>query len=536
MVSALPSLFATWRAAESPAINVDRVEWPELERLMRVTAALSPFAETSASAASVIADVFAARGVLTCTPLPPSHELAGLGQLIDGMERFVTERPDHSLSALLTPVAAALRDLAVTDSPVATQVAELLCEYGETPQGTPEAVLVVPRRRWVGAVRAWLVREELDCVDVACPADLRARLVSHRAAVVVGHPATAFSSAFRPPEVAIRENGWVLTAPTAPQVRLVLTADAPELDPDEAWLLPAAAHPPLRVYDNGPRRSEPVPHDWIHALGATAPAQRTPRPAVPASEEQTLGVEIHLASGHAAFFHAEVGPRPHVVAVDDETGAVALSAAPLSTVTRGVVLAVRVGAAPHEQVVSRADAWLRCRRGWSLQKIAEVRGCAAALKVALRRALASTGHTALHRQLTRTLTAEYARVLLHSPLDELYIAPQRRAGFDALVAAVGARDLTDRFDELAAVRTAHQQAGEEIRRDLLALLGNRRWVADVDEEGWAVLHAGELGALLLAVVTARLDEPVPIARTWLGALIDSNGRRVTTLAAKEGPT
>jgi hypothetical protein len=159
-----------------------------------------------------------------------------------------------------------------------------------------------------------------------------------------------------------------------------------------------------------------------------------------------------------------------------------------------------------------------------------------ALKVAPRRALATSGHEALRRQLTRTLTDEYARVLLHNPLDELYIAPQRRAGFDALVAAIGAHNLANRFEDLATVRTAHQQAGEEIRRDLLALLRNRSWVADIDEEGWVVLHAGELGALLLAVVTARLHEPVPVARGWLGGLVESNGRRVTTLVAKEGTT
>jgi hypothetical protein len=63
----------------------------------------------------------------------------------------------------------------------------------------------------------------------------------------------------------------------------------------------------------------------------------------------TLAVEVHLASGHAALFHAELGPRPHVVAVDEETGAVALSAAPLSRVNRGVVLAVRVGTAPQSR-------------------------------------------------------------------------------------------------------------------------------------------------------------------------------------------
>lgn len=535
MVSALPRLFATWHAAEAPDIDVARVEWQELARLVRTTAPLRPFADTSSFAAGVLADVLAARRVLTCTPLPPSHELAGLGELVRDVERFVSEHPGHSLCAQLRKVAAALRDLTVTDSPVATKVAEVLSGYGQGSDGAPEAVLIVPRRGWLNAVRAWLVYEEFDCVDIACPADLRARLVEHRAAVLAGHPATAFSSAFRIPEVAVQVSGWVLTAPPALQVRLVLTADAPPLNLDEPWLLPAPAHPSLHVCDNGPQRNEWLLHDWLEG-DATAPVGRAPRPAAAVGEDEMLAVEFHLASGHAMFFHPEVGPRPHVVAVDDETGGVALSTAPISAVTRGALLAVRVGAAPYGQVVSRADAWLQRRRGWTPEKIAEVRGCAAALKVALRSALANIGQAGLHRILAGTLTDEYARVLLHNPLDEMYIAPQRRPGFDALIAAVGARALADRYDDLAAVRTAHQQAGDEIRRELLALLRDRRWVADVDEEGWAVLHAGELGALLLAVATARIDEPMPIARTWLGELVDSNGRRVTTVAAKEGAT
>jgi hypothetical protein len=58
---------------------------------------------------------------------------------------------------------------------------------------------------------------------------------------------------------------------------------------------------------------------------------------------------------HASTVLGDVqGPRPHVVAVDEETGAVALSAMPLTAVTRGVVVAVRTGAAPLKQC---AEEW-----------------------------------------------------------------------------------------------------------------------------------------------------------------------------------
>ena len=83
-------------------------------------------------------------------------------------------------------------------------------------------MLVVPRRAWVLAVYGWLHEEELICVDVATPGQLRTAAGSHRVAVACGHPATGYSSAFRSPEVAVREHGWLFTAPPAPLVAAVL--------------------------------------------------------------------------------------------------------------------------------------------------------------------------------------------------------------------------------------------------------------------------------------------------------------------------
>jgi hypothetical protein len=534
VVTTLGEWFATWRTSEQPSISVTRVQWRELERVTAAGGLLRPLVETSSVAADVLGALFRVRRVLTATPLAPTNPVAGLIDTLGIVERFLAERPDHALCERLRPLSEALYALKDSSSPVAARVADVLCEYGATPEGQPEAILVVPRPQWLEPISAWLAGKDLNCVDTACPADLRTAPVAHRAAVLVGHPATAFSSPFKAADVTLRELGWLLTAPVAPEVRVVLTTDAAPLRTNDLWLLPSAARPQLALHDNGPQRSEPALHDWRHGLNAPAAARRTPRPAAIPTEDTAQAVEVQLASGHAVFFHPEIGPRPHMVAVDDETGAVALSAVPLAAVTSGVVLAVRVGAAPHAQLVARADAWLERRRRWSRGRITEVRGYAAKLKTALRSALAAKGHAVLHRELAQTLSDDYARVLLHNPLDESYIAPLRQHGFDALVRAIGASELLGKFGDLATVRTAHHQAGEEIRRDLLALLGDRTWVAGVDEDGWAVLHAGDLGSLLLAVVTARLDEPVAVPRTWLGVPIDERGRRVTALTATTG--
>jgi hypothetical protein len=519
---------AVWRAAEAPAVTVDRLPWPQLEAVTAAAAPLRPAAETSSVAADVLAAVTGSRRVLTCTPLPPDHPLTGVGALSARIAMFLLERPDHSLAGPLRALAATLAELVSAASPVAAWCTDVLSRYGACPDGTPEAVLVVPRRAWTLAVYGWLHEEELTCVDVAAPGRLRAAAGTHAVAVVCGHPATAYSSAFRAPEVAVREHGWLLTAPPADTVCLALPADAPPLDTERLWLLPAPAHPNLPLSDAGPvRPSAPEALEWELPAGTIA-RRAVPRPQV-TPEEAVRAVEVHLASGHAVFFHGDTGPRPHLVAVD-ETGVVALTTAALSAVMPGAVLAVRAGGAAHEAIWVRAEQWLTERRGWSAERIQEVRDCAMRLKFEVLGALSDRGPDELRAQLARHLPDRYARVLLHNLPDPLYIAPRHRATFDVLVRAVGATDLAGRFEELATVRTAHQQAGELIRRDLVALLTDRGWTAEVEEDGWAALHAGPLGTLLVSAVTARADTPVPVPRTWLGVPIDDRGRRATTFA------
>jgi hypothetical protein len=222
------------------------------------------------------------------------------------------------------------------------------------------------------------------------------------------------------------------------------------------------------------------------------------------------------------------------VIVDDEIRAVAVTATPPSALANGLLLAVRVGVAPHEQVVSRADEWLVERRGWSRHDISDVRGAAADLKKRLAQARMRKGVTALRNELvSRDIGVGYANVLVNHPLEQHYIAPQRRVAFEVLAHAIGAPHLVAEFDRLAAVRTAHQQAGEQIRRELVQRLGDQRWIGIVDEYGWLALAIGDLGTLLLTVISAIIDEPAIVQRTSLGTPIDEFGRRVLILPTTE---
>ncbi|WP_148204611.1 hypothetical protein [Acidothermus cellulolyticus] len=533
-MSELQALFEMWHCAESPAVVVTRVSWPELARVLQVAKAFRPHVETSTIAGKVLRGVFDARKVLTCTPLWPAHELTGIGFLIKDLEQFLVDRPGHTLWQSAASLTEALRELFATQSPVASALGELLSEYGAALDGTPEAVLAVPRPEWMDPIQDWLAAEEFDCVDVAIASDLRTRSDIRRVCIILGHPAIAFASPFRGQDVILREYGWLLTAPAATKVRVVLTVDAPTLPADDIWLLPSEAHPQLSVCDDGPAQPIESSRDWACAVETPSSVRRISRLQAPSSVGETMAVEIQLRSGHAIFFHNELGPRPYVVSVDDEAGAVILLPCPVQAIERGDVLAVRCATAPHMQIVVRANEWLS-RSGWTLKKIERVSGYPDQIRKALRRALDREGHDTLWRQLTDILgDGEYARTLLRSPLDESYIAPRRSTAFEALTKVIGVEHLAAHFDDLVRIRIARQQAGEEIRRDLLECLKDRRWASDVDRNGWAVLDVSDLGTLLLAMVTARIEEPVPVPLSCLGALFDDHGCRVTTLSRKVG--
>lgn len=534
-MSALTEVFATWESATRPRVEIHRVAWPVLEEVSSTGRGLYPFAEMSSAATQFLGLTVSVQRVLTTTPLAPRHVLVGLDELLAKITDFLDDHPAHSLCEPLQPLAAALEVLHNAASPFAEWFGNVLSEYGEDAHGRPEALVVVPRRAWVPAVREWVSTEELTCVDVATPAQLRT-VCGYRAVLLAGHPATAFFSAWKDPEAFLRENGWLLTAPPAAHVRMALPADAPVVNPDAAWLFPDGAHPRLKVNDSGPRRAQPALHDW------RAPdhgVRRVPRLVINGNVEEgeTHASAILTASGYSVFFHSQLGPRAHVVAVDDKTHGVALTIIKPPALHVGLLLALRVGVAPYEQVVARADSWLKQRRRWSDDDIQQTKAAGCALKDALRRARILVGGEELHRQLVgRGVESGYARVLLHNPLDEHYIVPQRPAGFDALTAVIGAPELAAQFVALATVRVAHQQAGEEIRREVVDLLRAHTWIDRVDEDGWAALYADGLGTLLLTIVTGRSQEQLAVPRTWLGAPIDRSGRRVFSIDADEQPS
>jgi hypothetical protein len=524
-----PSALAIWEAGANPVVLARRLAWPELAEYSQALAAVRELAEASSGIARISSAAAAARRVLCSTPLPPRHRATGLEAARDEARGYLAACPNHAGAGEVSRLLRAAGCLIDGPAPVGGWAGEELSRYGhDDGLSRPEALIIVPRRDLAAPVRAWLAGEELHA-DVLTPAEART-CVPYRAVLLVGHPGYAYASPWRQPDVALRSFGWLLTAPPAATVHIALPGDTPALDEDAAWLLPDDEHPRSCSADPGPPLSA---RRW----SAPALAARIARPEISGADADTiLATPVSLAGQRSVYYDPHLGPRPHTVLLDDDTGAVRITASTVPAVQPGMLLVLRVGSAEHTELAERADRWLAERRGWSSDKISAARQLVATIKTVLAAARLQRGSATVQRQLaSKGVDCDYARVLATSPLDEYYICPQRRTGYLALLHTLGLERHEAQFDVLATVRTAHQQAGEEIRRDLLTrLTADRAWVERVDEQGWAAVAVDGHGCLLLALVTAVADTTLPVPRTLLGVPLDQAGRRIRKLPETGG--
>ena len=564
------TVFDLWDAAVDPQVVVATHAWPELDAVSRSCRTLRSNAEMSGVLQRLRNRTLAARRLLVTTPLPPDHPDVGLPGLAADVAAYADDHPGSTVADDLIELWMALEALTAAPSPNARHAENVLSCFGyDAGTARPEAVVVVPRAHLTGSVRGWLADVDLECVDVATPAQLRNSAL-YRAALVLGDPGWTYATSWSDPEQAARTFGWLLTAPPARTVHVAMLAGAPPLRPAASWLL-AGASPALTLQtepdapasekpgvtadaadagpgpDSGPgtgpgagadvglwgedeappAAAEPDLAGWYQSRAACA------TPADAYAVDAVNATAVVLASGHTVYFKDKVGPVPQVVSLDNEVESLSLARTPVSRLSPGMLLLERVGTATQVELVRRADVWVRQHRRWDDERIAHARADAQRLKFRLRRTLDRVGLDAVVLRLRdRGLEAGYASVLATAPLGPLYIAPRTGLAFAALAAVVEAPELLGRFDDLATIRVAHQQAGETVSRDLLTYLQNLPWAREVEESGYATLDGGPLGTLLVAAVAAAGQQSAAVPASWLGVPLDPTGRRATHISSQ----
>ena len=531
-LTAFQRVAGCWEAAASPAVLVTRLIWPELTELNAALRDSADAFRTSDRARDLRGRAFGLRRILESTPLPASHPVLGARALLDDLA--AAERPGFpaSLVGPMRRLAAAVRALASSPSPIGQWIEDTASCYGADAGGRPDTVIVVGRLLWAQATAVWLTDAGLDCVDVVLPSELAGR-DAYRVALMCGHPTRAFASQWRSPEAAAREFGWLLTAPAAPEIRIALTASEPVFTVGGLWTFDDLPSPTIDISDTGPSRPvlvtdqldrREISSGWADEPDAGPVARSEDPPEADLRELPDLA-RISLRSGRTVVFDGRIGPAATAVFCSDEQGDVTTAALRGTVVVTGSLLALPVGASEHEQIVQRANTILTAH-GWSPVQVTDLRDDLRDLKALVRRSTRELGRTELTERLVELGTGRsYARTLLANVLAEDYLAPGTEPAFNALMTAVAADRLRCRWTDIQRLRGAHQKAGEHIRADLLTGLRDQRWLTDVEDRGWTTFSTGA-ATVLLEVVDAVTPGPSRFIPSWLGAPLTSFGARI----------
>lgn len=502
-----------WEDAAAPIIEVRTPDWPELTQYTNALWTLFHVAGDVEQLADTRRIAFRAYRYLTSTPLAPGEDVIELDAVVTGCLQFAEGWPLHSGAEPSLALAAAADTLRSAPSVFRS---ELECVASRFESG----VLVVPSAHLKTHVRAVLADLELNGVDVATKAELRVSGICYGLAVVIGDPAATYSSMHVPAAHEASRSGWLLTAPQASQVAVLLVAGCQNLDTERCWLLGRGGHPPLRLCNEHgapisiPATSHHLTTSRVFVTPVLAPALT--------SGTTALAQPVFFVSGRWTFFSDETPPEPRVL-LSGEDGSIQLRHSRLGDVRPGAIVALRVGRGENEEIARRAADRLKSE-GFTDEMVSSAIEASQILKRLLAERIAEVGTSGVEDELrSKGLPAAYARALAHHPLRSEYIAPGQK-GYNAFVEMLGEPRLADQQPHLIRLRHARRMAGHDIRRELeTQLCLDTSWTDDLDAEGYACVDTQRLGAMYIEVVASVIDEDQPVAIASLGCLLNPDG-------------
>ncbi len=515
MVTHADHVVDAWRAASEPAISIRSVSWPHLatfgancRNIYRESSGSDEPSELARTAYSILIDIKSA-------PVAPSNPATNIDELIRRCEAFADSHPDHSLSDPLLRLACAGLDLLSERSPLLDAVLDELSNYGLHEDGQPQAVIAVSRPDLAKPTEEFL-NEEGFSAAVCTPSQLKLNSRHYMGVIIVGKIATTYKSPWKDQQTAAREIGWLVTAPPADEVRLINVC-GDNLDLNDGWLLPGDRHPHLQavisVTPPEPIMSIDIPDLFL----SPHPTKVTPY--------SSAGIDahlVHLFSGRVVYFADDDGPTPQRVVIGETT--VSLEDCDVKRLRKGYLLLLQARESDSDEIEKRAANILQSQYGWVQEDLEQAEQARRQLKHALRKALDQVGKEELHQRLSGSgLSDGYSHHLLDKPLGSRYICPQKK-GFAPLLKAINASDLCIHEDRLQTLKTAHQQAGKEIKKELNQLLEtDYGWLDNINAEGFAKVDGGSLGTLLVEVVAAEVDSiKYSVPMTHLGRDIEAD--------------
>lgn len=517
MTGDLTFILNLWEDAIAPRIEVRTPEWPELVQYKKALWTLFRTAGDVELLTDTRKIAFQAYLSLATTPLAPNADVIGLDAVGTRCLQFAEDWPLHSSTKPLLALADAADALRSVPSVFCTELEDVASHF-------ESSVLVSPGKLLKTHVEAVLSDLELNGVEVATRAELHKSGACFELEVIIGDPAATYASIHAPGVDEATRSGWLLTAPQAPRVAVLLAAGCQTLETERCWPLGKGHHSPLHVGDKHgkPINIPPISQHLTTSRTFTVPTLSP----VFTSGTTVLAQPVFFASGRWMFFSNETPPEPRVVLTGDD-GTIEIRHSHLGKLRPGAIVAVRVGRGESDEIARRAADRLGSE-GFTAEMVASALKTSQTLKRLLAQRITEMGIKQVECDLrARGLSAEYARVLARHPLRAEYIAPGSK-GYNAFVEMLGEPHLTDKQPLLKRLRHARRMAGRDIRNELeTQLCSNTSWTDDLYTVGYAQVETPGLGAMFLEIVTCIFDESQQVAITSLGHLFDPDGSEHT---------
>lgn len=511
--------------SEHSNIESVRIDWPELTELIRLA---NRFSNPEFGAISVAEDrCLSALGVwlsqLADGPIDAIRQTAGheallacFGEAISvgGASADIFQSQLQiitSIGSKVHPAAGWLEDW-ISAQPI-------LEGSPDGPRaGQPATALVSKKESGRQAVEDWLSSENLFA-DAITYAGLK-KAPAYENLVFFGPPSRYENSKWSSSPDSDYRAQWLLTAPAATGILLLnwpfhSRLDVSLLGPWKGVSSPAVIfrqqethpEPPTLSVFNTPAFEKRATFNFDHEPDV-----------VSAAEYQILGKE----SGLWVFFDENLGPRPRVLSRDLSR----TSSPPRhKTLSYGSHLVFRSQDVERAQLLKVSeDWWSEKYKDFSFSRAEELRN---ELKERLQEFIDHRGVDQFRRGLLSSgLPREYVKQIHARVLDQGYVAPQSQDRYEALCRVLSYRAPPESFDLLAKLRTARQQAGLKLMRQLLEKLhssGASGLSEALSDDGYAALHDDTLGELFITTV-AHVSEGqrlFPISK--LGRPVDEVG-------------
>ena len=511
--------------AASASIESLVLQWPEMSALCKVLSRLTrdEFISLSTREEQCISSVRLWILRLSDGPVPPGDESTGFNAVIEMLEQAREVNGAHA--SVFEQIQQCVLAIGSSPHPAAAFLEdwisslEVIESSAEGPRpGEPAVALICKQVSIRDAVTRWVQNENLF-VSVESYSMLK-RAVAFETIVLFGPPSRYESSKWLTSPESDFKAQWLATTPPAARVVILSWPSHPRIS--EGLLGPWQGFqvPMIRPLV-GSEQTELLPHfEFVEqAVSHRSNFNFSDEvEVISARGYEILGDE----NGLWVFFDDSRGPRPRVLRGDfSETH----SPSNKQALRPGTHVVFRSHEVEREQLRSASSSW------WA-EKYPEFSFSSAEnykdeLKTRVQSFLDSFGLEEIKRRfLSVGLSKDYALQLHSRILAPDYVAPQSEENYFLACKALDYTMPPGAFNLLSKLRTARQQAGLGMLRELLLKLqaaADEGRLDSLSESGFANLNDESLGQLFISTITHVSTERALVPVSKLGRPLDKGG-------------